>query len=75
MDKQQDFNRNRPADKGRDNDPNTREESAQQPGASTYSSNGSEQANQELTKTAADDFSEDNFGEDADPKFDDVNRE
>lgn len=69
------FNRNRPSDKGESNDPNTREESAQQPGASTYSSNDKENVNQELTRTAENDFSGDDFGADADAKFDEVNRE
>ena len=69
------FNRNRPADKGERNDPNTREESAQQPGVSTYSSNDKEHINQELTKTASEGFREDDFGADADPKFDEIDRE
>lgn len=76
MDQDKDlFNRNRPSDKGERNDPNTREESAQQPGASTYSGTDHDNVNQELTKTAENDFSGDDFGADADPKFDEVDRE
>jgi len=70
MDNRKEFERNRPADKRRNNDPNVREESAQQPGVNTYSSSNHDQGNQSLTETAADNFRTEPFGEDADADFD-----
>ncbi len=68
--------RNQPADEGRRNDPNIREESAQQPGVNTYSSSNTDDDNEHLTKTASDNFDTDSdFGKNADPKFDEVDRE
>ena len=68
--------RNQPTEKGRDNDPDLRDESAAQPGTSTVSDSKYDDANQELTKTAADDFRED---DDSDPNaersFDEVDEE
>ena len=72
MNDPKEFGRNRPADKGRSNDPYSREESAQQPGVNTYSSSDTDDLNQELTETASDNFREERFGEDADPDFDHV---
>ncbi len=64
--------RNRPAEKGRSNDPDLRDESAEQPGSSTISSSDTDEANQHLTKTAADNFrTDDNEDDGADPAFDD----
>jgi hypothetical protein len=64
--------RNRPADEGRDNDPNLRDESALQPGINTVSSSESDDQNDELTEVTA---SQDDDGtiedDDADLAFDD----
>jgi hypothetical protein len=51
--------RNEPAEKGRNNDPNIRDESAIQPGINTVSTSDYADDNQHLTKTAVDDFRED----------------
>lgn len=64
--------RNLPSDEGRSKDPHRREESGQQPGASTYSSSDTDDLNQDLTETASDNFRTEPFGEDADTKFDEV---
>ncbi|MCU7550823.1 hypothetical protein OCK74_17015 [Chitinophagaceae bacterium LB-8] len=65
--------RNRPADKGRNNDPYTRDDSGQRPGASTMSeSEHDEELNRKLSRTASDNFREKDFGADADPDFDEV---
>lgn len=62
--------RNRPSVEGRNNDPNIRDKSALQPGISTISSSDTDEENNKLTKTASDDFREEEFGEDADKTFD-----
>ncbi|MBD0296631.1 MAG: hypothetical protein ICV84_15770 [Flavisolibacter sp.] len=67
--------RNRPADEGRRNDPHVREESAQQPGVNTYSSSDTDNTNEHVTKTASDNFDTSEFGKNADPTFDEVDRE
>ena len=68
--------RNKPADEGRDNDPNIRDESAFQPGMSTVSSSDYDGDNEQLTKTAADDFREDvDRDKKADPAFDEIDRD
>jgi hypothetical protein len=65
--------RNVPTEKGNDNDPNLRDESAAQPGINTVSSSEYDDDNEELTKTAADDFREDdNDSGKPDPSFDEV---
>ncbi len=70
------FDRNRPSDEGRKNDPHIREESGQQPGVSTYSSSDTDEENESLTKTASDNFDNGTeFGKNADPRFDEVDRE
>ena len=70
------FDRNRPSDEGRRNDPNVREESGQQPGVSTYSSSDTDAENESLTKTASDNFDTGTeFGKNADPRFDEVDKE
>lgn len=75
MDKPKDeFQRNLPSDEGRRGDPHRREESGQQPGVSTYSTSENDQDNQELTKTASDQFREEPFGENADAGFDEVDK-
>lgn len=69
----QDPRRNVPTEKGRDNDPNLRDESAIQPGITTVSDSEYDDNNEELTETAADDFREES-SEDSkpDPSFDEV---
>jgi hypothetical protein len=71
--KQDDLKRNRPVEKGRDNDPNIRDYSAQQPGVNTMSDSGTdEEFNQRLTKTSSGKATGDDFGADADPAFDEI---
>ena len=68
--------RNRQTEKGRNNDPNLRDESAIQPGISTVSNSNYDDQNEELTKTAADDFREDDdFDPRADRSFDEMDEE
>ncbi|HVF81068.1 MAG TPA: hypothetical protein VM884_04005, partial [Flavisolibacter sp.] len=55
--------RNRPADEGKQGDPNIRDESAVQPGVSTLSSSDNDAVNQHLTRTASDSFREDSDGD------------
>jgi hypothetical protein len=65
--------RNVPTEKGKDNDPNLRDESAIQPGINTVSNSDYDEANEEITKTGADDFRKD-INEDSKPdrSFDEV---
>ena len=73
MDKHKDdIKRNIPSDEGRRNDPHIRDESAQQPGASTLSSSDFDDENQRTTKTAGDSFRTEAWGTDADTAFDEV---
>jgi len=68
--------RNEPAEKGENKDSNLRDESASQPGISTVSNSNYDDDNEELTKTAADDFREEkNLDGNADPNFDEVDNE
>jgi len=62
-----DPNRNRPAEEGRKNDPDLRDESAAQPGVQTMSSSTADEANQHLTETARDSFREGDRDKNADP--------
>ncbi|MDQ3682144.1 MAG: hypothetical protein M3352_03610 [Bacteroidota bacterium] len=66
--------RNRPSDVGKDNDPDLRDDTALQLGASTVSSSVIDEVNDSLTETASDDFSEKEFGDDADKTFDETER-
>lgn len=72
--KHEDPERNRPVEKGRDNDPNIRDYSAQQPGVNTMSDSGAKDQdfNQKLSRTAGDNFRENDFGKDSDPAFDEI---
>jgi hypothetical protein len=63
--------RNRPAEDGRRNDPDLRDESAAQPGASTISNSATDEENEHLTKTAGDSFRANKPDRNADKKFDD----
>jgi hypothetical protein len=65
--------RNKPGEEGKNNDPNLRDESAAQPGINTIKNSEYDKGNQQLTKTAADDFRESDENEPgADPSFDEV---
>jgi hypothetical protein len=64
--KEKDMRRNRPAERGNNNDPYLRDEDATAPGANTISSNDRENDNQRLSETAKDNFRE----EPADPRAD-----
>lgn len=68
--------RNQPTEKGKDKDPNLRDESAFQPGVNTASSSDYDDENQKLTRTAAEDFREtDDTHPNADRRFDEVDKE
>jgi hypothetical protein len=73
--KKNEIRRNEPAVRGKDNDPDLRDDAAIQPGVSTVSSGDHDRENEELTKTAADDFrTNDDRDPDADPVFDEVDK-
>jgi len=68
-----DLGRNRPAEAGRRNDPDLRDESAIQPGVNTISSSDTDEVNEDLTRTTSDNFRpEDSSDKYADPDFDEV---
>ena len=70
MQEEKEFTRNRPTEKGRNNDPNIRDEDARQ-GANTMSSSDSDSAKENLTRTTSDGFHEDSPGDEkADKRFD-----
>lgn len=63
--------RNIAAEKGRNHDPQLRDEDAVQPGVNTVSSTDNDEANQHKTLTASDNFREDKPGDEkADKRFD-----
>ena len=64
--------RNEPAEKGRKNDPDLRDESAIQPGVQTISKSDYDHANEQRTKTSSGSFGEDQNTDNADAAFDDV---
>ena len=65
--------RNEPAEEGRKNDPDLRDRDGIQPGTSTISKSKTDEDNQKLTRTGADDFrEEDTKDPNADPAFDEV---
>ncbi|MFL5740550.1 MAG: hypothetical protein ACJ75B_10065 [Flavisolibacter sp.] len=67
--------RNEPAEEGRKNDPDLRDRSGVQPGTSTISKSETDEDNQELTKTGADNFRTDTEKDpNADPAFDEVDK-
>jgi hypothetical protein len=73
---QKNFDRNRPADKGRGNDPFVRDDSAQQPGVNTMSdSSNNDRFNERITKTTGDNNEDPKYGADADPTFDQIGEE
>lgn len=68
--------RDQSAEDGGKNDSDLRDRSAIQPGINTVSDNDYEEANEKLTKTAADDFrTEDDYDPNADRSYDEVNEE
>ena len=67
--------RNRPADEGKRNDPNLRDDSASQPGVNTMSNSDYDDDNKDLTETAADSFRGDDLDENADPDLDDIHED
>ena len=70
MQDKDDITRNRPTEKGEQNDPNLRDEDARQ-GASTMSTSDTDSGKENLTRTASDNFREDSDGDDkADKRFD-----
>jgi hypothetical protein len=75
MQSRNDPGRNRPADEGRQNDPDLRDDSAAQPGVSTMSSSSADDDNQDLTETAADSFREEGRNENADADLDDIDKD
>lgn len=66
--------RNRPTEKGKDNDPNVRDDSALQPGVSTISSSDTDDNDNNLTRTGADSFRTEDNDPYADPAFDEVDK-
>ena len=74
-DKDKEMERNRPSEEGRNNDTYIRDDSALQPGTNTISSSDTDVANNELTRTASDDFRTENFEEGgADRTFDEASQ-
>jgi hypothetical protein len=73
MDKQTEDTRNRPTEKGDQNDPNVKDYSAIEPHVSTVSSSDTDKFNEDLTETASDGFRTDT-GKDknADKTFDEI---
>ena len=68
--------RNRPAEEGRKHNPDLRDNSAAQPGASTMSDSPTDNENQKVTRTAADNFREQNtHDEKADADLDDIDND
>ncbi|RYF79971.1 MAG: hypothetical protein EON98_13995 [Chitinophagaceae bacterium] len=65
--------RNVPAEEGRRNDPNIRDEDARVGNVNTMSSGENDEANQNLTRTTSDNFREDGQGDEkADKRFDEI---
>ena len=72
-DKEKDPVRNRPSEERSNNDPHVRDEDATQPDVNTYSSNKkSGSVNEDTTKTASDNFREEDWAGDADTRFDEI---
>jgi hypothetical protein len=73
--KDKDIERNRPAEEGRRNDPDLRDDSAIQPGVQTISGSETDDRNAHVTRTASDNFRpEDESDKFADPDFDEVDK-
>lgn len=76
MNDEKKIERNRPSDEGRRNDPDIRDESAIQPGVQTVSPSSTDDANQNVTRSAMDGPELTDFDTDpnADPTFDEVDK-
>lgn len=74
MNEDKNIERNRPSNEGRRNDPDIRDESAIQPGVSTISPSGTDDANQHVTDSALHGPERIPFDTDdtADPTFDTI---
>lgn len=70
MNKNTDPKRNLGAEKERSDDPQLRDEDGRQPGANTISKSANDEANEHLTKTASDNFNEEENDKRADKRFD-----
>jgi hypothetical protein len=69
-DEKKDFQRNTPAEKGRQNDPYLRDEDARQ-GSNTMSTSDTDYQKENITRTTSDNFHEDSPGDKkADKRFD-----
>lgn len=77
MKKEDNINRNRPTEEGRRNDPDIRDDSAIQPGVQTVSDSKYDDDNQSVSSSAmgSSTISEADTRNDADPTFDEVDRE
>ena len=67
-----DTKRNQPADEGRRNDPNVRDETAIQPGTNTISSSKTDDANQHVTRSGMENQQASAEQDNADPTFDEI---
>ena len=76
MPEENEIKRNRPSNEGRRNDPDMRDESAIQPGVQTISPSSTDEANQNVTRSAMDgpELTDFNTDANADPTFDEVDR-
>ncbi|HZH37085.1 MAG TPA: hypothetical protein VEX65_07410 [Flavisolibacter sp.] len=71
MQEEKEFVRNRPTEKGTQNDPNLRDEDARQ-GANTMSTSNTDGDKDNITRKSSDNFREDSPGDEkADKRFDD----
>ena len=75
MEKSNDPRRNLPAEEGRNNDPNVRDDSAIKPGINTVSDSSSDEDDEQLTETAADNFREDKKDKNAQTRFDEIDKD
>ena len=67
--------RNRPAEKGRDNDPNIRDYAAPRPNVSTVSDNDYKGANEKVTKTVSENHPSSESDKYADRHFEDIDED
>ncbi|HVG39966.1 MAG TPA: hypothetical protein VM888_00045 [Chitinophagaceae bacterium] len=64
--------RNEPTEKGRNNDPNIRDDSGIQPGIQTNSKSDYDETNEHRTNSSSGNFGEDTGAQKADAAFDDI---
>ena len=67
-----DIKRNQPSEEGRRNDPHVRDETAIQPGVSTISQSGTEDANEDVTLSGMEGQQAKADKDNADPTFDEI---